>query len=69
MREGPLGGNRSDTFHTVVGHYLGCDWSAERIYEHLQQFPHGIADKYIGEGRLRQEINRSAASTRSAHCR
>ena len=60
VREGPLGGNRSDTFHVVVGHYLGCDWSVERIYEHLQQFPNGIADKYIGEGRLRQEIDRSA---------
>ena len=60
VREGPLGGNRSDTFHIVVGHYLGCDWSVERIHEHLQQFPNGIADKYISEGRLRQEINRSA---------
>ena len=60
VREGPLGGNRSDTFHIVVGHYLGCDWSVERIHEHLQQFPNGIADKYIGEGRLRREIDRSA---------
>ena len=61
MREGPLGGgNRSDTFHTVVGHYLGCGWSVEQIDEHLRQFPHGIAGQYIGEGRLRREIDRSA---------
>src|SRR5262249_18251033 len=60
VREGPLGGNRSDIFHIVVGHYLGCGWSVDRIHEHLQQFPNGIADKYIGEGRLRREIDRSA---------
>jgi hypothetical protein len=60
VREGPLGGNRSDTFHVVVGHYLGCNWSVGQIYEHLQQFPDGIADKYIREGRLLGEIERSA---------
>ena len=60
VREGALGGNRSDSFHAVVGHYLGCDWSVDQIHEHLQQFPNGIADKYIGEGRLRGEIERSA---------
>ncbi len=59
VREGPLGGNRSDTFHIVVGHYLGCGWSIDQIDEHLRQFPNGIADKYIGEGRLRKEIERS----------
>jgi hypothetical protein len=60
VREGPLGGNRSDTFHIVVGHYLGCGWTVERICEHLQQFPNGIAEKYIGQGRLLGEIERSA---------
>ena len=61
VREGALGGNRSDTFHAVVGHYLGCGWSVDQIHEHLQQFPNGIADQYISEGRLRREIERSAS--------
>jgi hypothetical protein len=53
--------NRSDTFHAVVGHYVGCGWSAERIYEHLQQYPDGIGGRYLGEGRLSREVARSAS--------
>jgi hypothetical protein len=53
--------NRSDTFHMVVGHYRGCGWSVEQIGEHLQQFPGGIASRYLGEGRLAREISRSAS--------
>jgi hypothetical protein len=34
----PAGDNRSDVFHTLVGHYAGCSWPIERIYQHLQQF-------------------------------
>ena len=61
VREGaPAGKNRSDTFHTIVGHYLGCGWDAERIFAHLQQFPTGIGGRYLGEGRLSGEIARSA---------
>ena len=26
-----IGANRSDMFHTVIGHYLGCGWSVEQI--------------------------------------
>ena len=55
----PAGANRSDLFHSIVGHYLGCGWTAERIYEHLHEYPAGIADKYIREHRLRKEIDRS----------
>ena len=55
----PVGDNRSDVFHTLVGHYAGCTWPVERIYEHLQQFPLGIGEKYIGEGRLALEVSRS----------
>jgi hypothetical protein len=55
----PAGDNRSDVFHTLVGHYAGCTWPVERIYEHLQQFPRGIGEKYIGEGRLALEVSRS----------
>ena len=61
MREGAGGANRSDKFHMVVGHYLGCGWSVEQIHEHLQQFPDGIAGRYLGEGRLSREIARSAS--------
>jgi hypothetical protein len=55
----PDGANRSDVFHTVVGHYLGCGGTAEQIYEHLQQFPNGIAERYLHEERLGGEIARS----------
>ena len=60
MREGAGGANRSDKFHMIVGHYLGCGWSVEQIHRHLQQFPGGIAGRYLGEGRLSREIARSA---------
>ena len=50
---------RSEVFHTIVGHYLGCGWDAEQIFTHLQQFPAGIGDKYLAEGRLSGEIARS----------
>jgi hypothetical protein len=62
VREGAAAGaNRSDIFHTVVGHYLGCGWSVEQIDEHLRQFPAGIAGRYFAEGRLSREIARSAS--------
>jgi len=61
VREGaPAGTNRSDLFHAIVGHYIGCGWDVERIYEHLQQFPDGVGSKYLAECRLTAEIARSA---------
>ena len=71
VREGAAAGaNRSDMFHTVVGHYLGCGWSVEQIDEHLRQFPDGIAGRYFGEGRLFREISRSAGKYNGrARCR
>jgi hypothetical protein len=60
VRNGPPdGANRSDVFHSVVGHYLGCGWTAEQICEHLQQFANGIAERYLHEERLAGEIARS----------
>ena len=56
----PAGANRSNLFHTVVGHYVGCGWDAEQILQHLQQFPDGIGGRYLSEGRLSSEIARSA---------
>ena len=61
VRDGaPAGANRSDVFHGIVGHYVGCGWSVEQILEHVQQFPDGIGGRYLREDRLPQEIARSA---------
>ena len=61
VREGaPPEANRSELFHTIVGHYLGVGWDQEKIFEHLQQFPDGIGGRYLSESRLRSEISRSA---------
>ena len=61
VREGaPPEANRSELFHTIIGHYLGCGWDQEKIFEHLQQFPDGIGGRYLSENRLRGEISRSA---------
>ncbi|HYP63317.1 MAG TPA: AAA family ATPase, partial [Acidocella sp.] len=57
----PDSANRSNLFHTIVGHYVGCGWDAERILQHLQQFPGGIGGRYLSEGRLSGEIARSAS--------
>ena len=43
VREGaPPEANRSNLFHTIVGHYFGCGWDVEKIFAHLQRFPNGI---------------------------
>jgi hypothetical protein len=61
MEEGaPEGTNRSDLFHGIVGHLIGCGWDVEQIIEHLDQFPDGIGNRYIAEGRLSGEVRRSA---------
>jgi hypothetical protein len=57
----PDGANRSNVFHAIVGHYLGCGYSVEQIFEHLKQFSDGIGTRYIAEDRLATEIARSAS--------
>jgi hypothetical protein len=65
VREGaPGGANRSDTFHAIVGHFLGCGWSIEQIIALLEQHPDGIGERYIAEGRLTGEVERSAQKYR-----
>ena len=60
-REGPpAGANRSDVFHTIVGHYVGVGSDVDRILEHLEEHPQGIGSRYIAEDRLCREIKRSA---------
>src|SRR5262249_28078227 len=61
VREGaPAGTNRSDIFHTIIGHYVGVGWNIDRIFEHLTKYPDGIGSRYLAQNRLRQEIERSA---------
>jgi len=57
----PVGGQsiRSEVFHIVVGHYHGCGWTPEQIFAHLEQFPDGVGGRYLAEGRLSGEIERS----------
>ena len=65
MREGaPDGANRSDTFHAIVGHYLGCGWSVEQIVAQFEQHSDGIGGRYLAEGRLAGEVERSAKKYR-----
>jgi hypothetical protein len=58
----PEGANRSDTFHGIIGHFIGCGWDVEQIIEHIGQFPGGIGNRYFAEGRLSGEVRRSAAA-------
>jgi AAA domain len=55
----PPGANRSDLFHAIVGHYVGCGWDSEQITTHIGQFPDGIGGRYLSEGRLSGEVARS----------
>jgi hypothetical protein len=60
VREGaPPDANRSDLFHAIVGHYLGCGWTEDQIVDHLSRFPDGIAERYMREERLPGEVARS----------
>jgi hypothetical protein len=60
VRDGaPPESNRSDLFHAIVGHYSGCGWSDVQIIDHLEQYPDGIGSRYLAEGRLAQEVDRS----------
>ena len=60
IRGAPAGENRSDTFHAIVGHLFGCARDAAAIAAKLRQHPDGVGARYIAEGRLEQEIARSA---------
>jgi hypothetical protein len=67
VREGPPGGaNRSDVFHAIVGHYVGCGWDVDRIFDHLHEHRQGIGSRYIAEDRLLREIERSAKKFKQA---
>jgi hypothetical protein len=56
---------RSEVFHIIVGHYAGCGWTSEQIYLHLAEFPDGVGGRYLAEGRLSGEIERSLEHLRT----
>src|SRR5262249_35599218 len=63
VREGPpAGANRSDVFHAIIGHYVGCGWQVDRIFKHLQQYSNGIGSRYLAADRLRLEVEDSAGN-------
>jgi hypothetical protein len=53
----PAGSDRSDLFHSVIGHLYGQGLSEDEIIERLACHPKGIAAKY--SGRLGKEVRRS----------
>jgi hypothetical protein len=60
VREGaPDDANRSNLFHAIVGHYWALGWKMDQIAAHLEQYPDGIADRYLCQARLQTEIGRS----------
>jgi Protein of unknown function (DUF3987) len=60
LRYGAVNGaNRSDLFHTVVGHFHGIGETPEQILARFEDCPNGIADRYVEEGRLAVEVIRS----------
>ena len=65
----PAGANRSDVFHGIVGHYVGCGWSVEQIAEHLQQFPTELAAATSASTDCTMRLSGAPASTHSEHCR
>jgi len=53
----PPNSDRSDLFHSVVGHLYGQGLSEDDIIEELARHPKGIGAKYVG--RLGKEVRRS----------
>jgi len=51
------GDDRSDLFHSVIGHLYGQGFSEDEILEKLARHPNGIGAKYVG--RLGTEVRRS----------
>ena len=62
VREGRAGGEpigpTCSTPSSAI--YVGCGWDLKRILAHLEQHPEGIGSRYLAEGRLGDEIARSA---------
>jgi hypothetical protein len=59
IRNGAPNGQRSELFQACVWHLAAKGMSVEEIVAELEQYPHGIGEKYAG--RLRAEVERSFA--------
>jgi Virulence-associated protein E len=57
IRNGAPNGQRSELFQACVWHLAARGLSLEQIIIELEQYPHGIGEKYVG--RLREEVERS----------
>ncbi len=63
VREGePEGANRSDTCHACVWHFAGMGLSLEEIVAEFEPYPNGVASRFIAQGRLAEEVERSYKS-------
>jgi hypothetical protein len=59
IRNGAPNGQRSELFQACIWHLAAKGLSVEKIIDELEQYPHGIGEKYAG--RLRAEVERSFA--------
>jgi putative DNA primase/helicase len=57
--------DRSAIFHATVWHYAAKGLGIDEIVAQFEAWPDGIAARYIGEDRLRQEVERSFKSWRT----
>jgi hypothetical protein len=56
IRTGAAEPHRSELFNKVVWYLANKGWSAQKILEEFEQYPNGIALKYVG--RLQAEVDR-----------
>jgi putative DNA primase/helicase len=59
IRNGAPAGERSELFHGAVWHLASQGHLVDEIERMLAQYPDGIAERYIADGRLRGEVERS----------
>jgi putative DNA primase/helicase len=59
IRNGAPVGERSELFHSAVWHLANQGHSIDEIERMLAQYSDGIAERYIAEDRLRNEVERS----------
>jgi Virulence-associated protein E len=59
IRDGAPVGQRSELFQACVWHLASKHMPVDAIVSELAKYPNGIAAKYITDGRLRSEVERS----------
>jgi hypothetical protein len=58
LKKGAPKGERSEEFNKVVWAMAADGLSEDQICEELNKYPQGIAERYVGEGRLEKEVKR-----------